>query len=254
MAALVLRIFPRARLYVAKLDEKPGGLHGKRHITARSAAEAVEWAIRCKVDIISMSWTIEKSNKHQQEISGLKKALESAKSAGILMFCAASDQGNSTGLSCYPAASNLCIRMGASTGTGERCDWVHPHDYDFLLPGDNVPLNLHIDDLPTEHSGSSVATALASGLGGLILYLARYSLRSPEFAALALTERAEMSTMFRYLASYGGQTPQFPRSGLLSFLAGKNAKFKNEADEAKQELKRFFIKEFKEKWSVKGSI
>jgi hypothetical protein len=39
VAAFVLRVFPRARLYVAKLDEKPGGLHGKRHITARSAAD-----------------------------------------------------------------------------------------------------------------------------------------------------------------------------------------------------------------------
>lgn len=39
MAAFILRIFPRARLYVAKLDERSGGVHGKRHITARSAAD-----------------------------------------------------------------------------------------------------------------------------------------------------------------------------------------------------------------------
>jgi hypothetical protein len=133
--------------------------------------------------------------------------------------------------------------VGASTGTGERCDWVHPEDYDFLLPGDNVPLDLHIDDLPTEHSGSSIATALASGLGGLLLYLSRYSLEARDLNALGLNQENQMQSMLRYLASYNtGQAPKFPQAGPLSFLANKIAKLHKE--EVRKEL-RVFFKQFK---------
>ncbi|KFA55595.1 hypothetical protein S40293_09579 [Stachybotrys chartarum IBT 40293] len=241
MAALILRVFPRARLYVAKLDERSGGMHGKRHITTRSATEAIEWAVRCKVDIISMSWTIERSTKTTEEINALTQALNKAKSEHkILMLCAASDQGNSTRLFCYPASSNHCLRVGASTGTGERCDWVHENECDILLPGENVPLDLRIDTLPTEHSGSSVATAIASGLAGLILYLARYSHTEKEYKKLELTGLNEMHAMFRFLASYSPSNPKSPQVSQLSFLKDENLITPGSEEKTKEKVRYFF--------------
>lgn len=191
-----------------------------------------------------MSWTIERSSKPPKEIDDLTTALQNANSKGILMLCAASDQGSSTSLVCYPASSGNCIRVGACTDTDDRCDWVHQHDFDILLPGENVPLDLRIDTLPTEHSGSSVATAIASGLAGLILYLAQYSLDEREYKQLELTKKAGMIQMFATLAIYGAK---IPRAGSLDFLKNKNAGRLADEKAAIKELKGFF-KWFKVSW------
>ncbi|KAF1957933.1 hypothetical protein CC80DRAFT_356716, partial [Byssothecium circinans] len=50
----------------------------------------------------------------------LKAAVQNAKKANILMFCSASDQGNSSKDSCYPGSTNECIRIGGATSTGEK--------------------------------------------------------------------------------------------------------------------------------------
>lgn len=78
----------------------------------------------------------------------------------------------------------------------KRCDWVD-RDYVILLPGENLPINLGIDTLPAEHSGSSIATAIASGLAGLILYLARSILDEKDYSKLGLTGITKMLEVFR---------------------------------------------------------
>ena len=55
--------------------------------------------------IISMSWTIERTEMNKKGIVELEKAIELAASEGILMFCAATDQGAYIDNS-YPAASS----------------------------------------------------------------------------------------------------------------------------------------------------
>lgn len=202
MATLISKICPKVKLYVARLDERqpPGSSH--RQITARSAADvsrspslasvtvqfsnevgqarsltmltgrnkAILWATESGVDIISMSWTIETPIIGNDDMQDLKTAVEAAKSKGILMFCSTSDQGRSTSDNCFPGDFDGCIKIGGATETGEALTWVNADKVHFLLPGINVPFTSNEGKIISYESGSSVATAAASGLAGLIMF------------------------------------------------------------------------------------
>lgn len=59
--------------------------------------KVIDWAVACKVDIISMSWTIEgraEAFQETEDLDGLKAAISTAEMNQILMFCAASDQSS----------------------------------------------------------------------------------------------------------------------------------------------------------------
>ncbi|KAF7919273.1 hypothetical protein EAE99_008575 [Botrytis elliptica] len=168
MAMLILQICPNAKLYIARLDEhrKPDG-DGKRQITTKSAAEAIQWAVDCGVDIISMSWSLEEQKPQSDAMKKLESAITEAQLKDILMFCSASDQGNSATNESFPGATNKCIRIGAATDTGRRLPWV-VEDVDFLFPGKEIPFEDH-DNKIVRESGSSVATAAATGLAAVLI-------------------------------------------------------------------------------------
>ncbi|KAH0558881.1 hypothetical protein GP486_004487 [Trichoglossum hirsutum] len=174
MADLICRICPEAQLYVAKLDEYQAE-NGNRQITAASAAKAVKWAIENDVHIISMSWTIERTAQNEADISALESEIKKAVKRNILLFCTANDQGNQKDKS-YPANcdSKKLFRIGAATASGEKWEWVGAGQTDFIFPGEKVLVQPRHGSLLTNcqaMSGSSIATALASGLAALILYL-----------------------------------------------------------------------------------
>ncbi|KAL6831797.1 hypothetical protein V8C40DRAFT_159755 [Trichoderma camerunense] len=171
MADLICQICPSCRLYVARLDERPSRSDSTRQITMASAAEAVRWAVACKVDIISMSWTIDGTTADASDIALLDSAINDAKNNNILMFCSTSDHGSTSSDNYYPAKTAECIRIGAATALGDKCTWV-PEQYDYLLPGKNLPFQWKRQDGVSSwyESGSSLATALAAGLAGLLLY------------------------------------------------------------------------------------
>ncbi|KAK3940099.1 hypothetical protein QBC46DRAFT_385990 [Diplogelasinospora grovesii] len=229
MGALILRLCPGAKLYIAKLDERYSS-NGGRHITAKSAAEAISWAIDAKVDIISMSWTIETVNS--RDLQNLEAAVRRAQKKNILMFCAASDQGNSTTMQCYPGHWNLCLRIGAATGTGERCAWVHPRNFEHLLPGEKITYDLGDPSSPSEHSGSSVSTAIAAGLAGLIKYLHR--IHEPRAESDAFYKKEDITRAFHYLGH------PFPHPDKLRFLAGKDWRNGRHRKEIETGLKELF--------------
>lgn len=122
------------------------------------------------VNIISMSWTIyhhETAETNDKGLSDMKAAMEEAAKRNILMFCAAQDSGYSSYRKPYPATEcdpRAVKRVGSAGIYGERCEYVHPTEVDYLLPGE---IALSSD---SKISGSSAATALASGLAGLILW------------------------------------------------------------------------------------
>jgi len=116
----------------------------------------------------------------------------------ILLFCAVEDTGRNNPDTSYPG--NLCnssvLRIGAATGLGDI--WPVTNDAaHFLLPGAKVDepgeaehyygtsspasdLSASSPSTPSQQqhrviTGSSVSTALAAGLAGIILYLARVS-------------------------------------------------------------------------------
>ncbi|KAK0623855.1 peptidase S8/S53 domain-containing protein [Immersiella caudata] len=173
MATLICKLCPEVSLYVARLDERQGAGSSQRQITTKSAAEAIQWATDCDVDIISMSWTIEAAVQGNDEMLALKTAVDAARAKNILMFCSTSDQGSSTKDDCYPGDFDGCIKIGGATTTGEPLAWVNTEKVQFLLPGNNVPFSNNEGKVVSYESGSSVATAAASGLAGLLLFCGR---------------------------------------------------------------------------------
>ncbi|RFU79743.1 intracellular serine protease [Trichoderma arundinaceum] len=170
MAALICKICPHVKLYVARLDERPAVGSGQRQITIKSAADAIRWASSYDVDIISMSWTIETQVIDSPDMKNFRAAVEAAEQKGIIMFCSTSDQGNSTNDNCYPGSFNGPTTIGGATDTGDALAWVNVRKVRFLLPGSNVPFYNNEGRVVSYESGSSVATAAASGLAGLLLF------------------------------------------------------------------------------------
>ncbi|KAF3057645.1 Subtilisin [Trichoderma lentiforme] len=172
MATLICDICPGIDLYVAKLDDQNSG--GDFNFTAKSAADAVKWAVSKEVDIISMSWTIEESSANKEDLGKLNQALMEAAQKNILLFCAARDEGleNPTNKP-YPAASttsNITI-VGAAGPSGAISTWVSMESIDLLFPGLEIR-EACADRMPADMSavdGSSTATACATGLAGLLL-------------------------------------------------------------------------------------
>ncbi|KAH0562507.1 hypothetical protein GP486_002799 [Trichoglossum hirsutum] len=175
MASLICRVCPMAQLYVVKLDEHTSE-QTTRQITAKSAAKAVRAAIDKRVHIISMSWTVELTDHNAADIHELELAIEAAAKAGILMFCAANDQGIARDHS-FPVAcggTKHIFKIGAAEASGAVWKWVgDPGDVDFIFPGHNV-VKERPNDAPLEKcatlTGSSVATAIAAGLAALVLH------------------------------------------------------------------------------------
>ncbi|KAG6356900.1 hypothetical protein INS49_014775 [Diaporthe citri] len=169
MARLICKICPNVKLHILRLDEFDSG-QGKRTITA-----AVSAAVEEKVDIISMSWTIEETDKNEPGIRELNKAIGSAAEQNILMFCAAADQGAAIDRT-YPAASptKQLFKIGAAEAAGGTYKWVGDLSHvDFIFPGHQVVTERHDDPRVKSYTaltGSSVATALASALAAVILY------------------------------------------------------------------------------------
>jgi len=129
------------------------------------------------VDIISMSWTIGKSYKDGQKkeaLGELDRAIRVASSKDILMFCAARDEGLEQPTEIpFPAASdvkNIHV-IGAAAPSRAASTWVNDTTVHFLFPGTELRESrpkLIPPGMPAV-DGSSSATALASGLAGLLL-------------------------------------------------------------------------------------
>lgn len=123
-----------------------------------------------------MSWTIERNDDNIEDIRNLESAVEAAAKAGILMFCAATDQGVVQNRS-FPAASGTkqLFKIGAADPSGAGWKWVgDPSEVDFFFPGHKLvhdrPGETPLEKCTIKLSGSSIATALASGLAALVLY------------------------------------------------------------------------------------
>jgi subtilisin family serine protease len=137
----------------------------------------VRAAINRGVDIISMSWTIERTPDNGADIDKLEATLDEAAKNNILLFCSANDQATETDDS-YPATNPMRFKIGAATAEGTAWRWTRASHVDFIFPGDNVvkdrPGNVPLDKCSVV-SGSSVATALAVGLAALVLHCVQFS-------------------------------------------------------------------------------
>lgn len=142
-----------------------------------------------------MSWTIEKTTEYLREGNALARQLEEAENNKIVMFCSSSDQGILSSGEFYPHASKKCIKIGAATEDGYGCSFLDK-EVDFLFPGKNIPFKWERSDEETStwsESGSSFATALAAGLGAILLYAYRAFNDAQRFARPTNLERQDGS-------------------------------------------------------------
>ncbi|KAI1460617.1 hypothetical protein F4805DRAFT_416485 [Annulohypoxylon moriforme] len=211
MAKFICKVCPNVQLYILRLDEyfiEPDG----RQITAESAAKAVRAAVDKRVDIISMSWTIERTDGNKEAIDDLGAAISLASSRNILMFCAATDQGAYKDKT-YPAASDTkkIFKIGAAKASGMAMNSVDQSLVDFIFPGHKVMMERYDDPNVKSHqprTGSSVATAFASALAAVILYCVqlantiKYANRPNEFNAYrSLKDHERMKEAFSQIGT-----------------------------------------------------
>lgn len=128
------------------------------------------------VDIISMSWTIERRDQNGPELDDLEAALREAEGKNILLFCAVSDQGLSTEKS-FLGKNSPGIKIGAADETGMPADFVGTpnNTVDYVLPSTYVPQASKTNPKPIALTGSSVATAFAAGLAALIIRCVQFA-------------------------------------------------------------------------------
>lgn len=89
-----------------------------------------------------MSWTIKPPTEPTKK-ADFDHAINNALNIkGLLMFCAASDQGKSADLM-YPHGSNPnSFRIGAAKATGSMLDTVgDAHELSFIFPGHEVVID-----------------------------------------------------------------------------------------------------------------
>jgi hypothetical protein len=130
------------------------------------------------VDIISMSWSFNKNDKGlgSNAVNQFEAALRGAVGRGILLFASLNDSERANLTDYLPvSSSDSVIRIGSQTSRGHQTDFSQQKSADFLFPGSNVPLPVpgSTTGATEDVSGSSIATAFAAGLAGLILYIMR---------------------------------------------------------------------------------
>lgn len=135
--------------------------------------QAIDWAVNCEVDIISMSWTFQRTEDNKSILDkDLEKAIARASSKDILMFCSTGDKGRHANDDTYPACLPSVFKIGAAKASGNEAEWTESSSH-FTFPGEDLRAETptYIESKRNSPvSGSSLATALASGLAALMLY------------------------------------------------------------------------------------
>ncbi|OJJ01280.1 hypothetical protein ASPVEDRAFT_82804 [Aspergillus versicolor CBS 583.65] len=220
MAHMILSVCPMAKIYPIRLETTRDPRTQSSRILPESAIRAIEAAVAKDVHVISMSWTVEPpKGKTKTEFD---KVLAMAEEKNILMFCSSPDEGNFAS-DHYPTAwgPDKLFRIGASQADGHAYGLVQWNNVDYIFPGVDVVRanNRHIRfrglDDDKSCTGSSVSTALASGLAALILWLAiigaKYSLDAGQMDVLnsrdvsRLRDVKAMKQAFKNLGA--GQSP-----------------------------------------------
>jgi hypothetical protein len=120
-----------------------------------------------------MSWTIYETDdgENSNSLLDLKTALQTAAARKILLYCAGQDKGEfeqhqGQGKP-YPASCGIdrIKSIGSARTFGGKSEFVNLNNVDYLFPGE-------IEAVSGITTGSSAATALASGFAALVLWCA----------------------------------------------------------------------------------
>lgn len=121
-----------------------------------------------EVDVISMSWSFrQRGNEQDEHENTFLDLVKEAVGKNIILFGSLPDRGpgeNTLGFA--PVGLDGVIKIGSATPHGESVAENLFANPDFLLPGESPDAQSGIS-----HRGSSYATAYASGLAALALYV-----------------------------------------------------------------------------------
>lgn len=145
---------PNAEVYSVKaLDD------GKKAPLSR-VVQGIYWCIDNDIDIINMSF----GTNVDSEI--LRKAVQDAADAGILMIAAAGN-GAQTGV-CYPAAYPEVVAVGSIDNEAESSAFsAVGSELEIVAPGEKIPATGFFDEI-LETEGTSMSTAQVTGVASIL--------------------------------------------------------------------------------------
>lgn len=123
-----------------------------------------------------MSWSVNRPEESTEQRKMFDNALKNAANKGIIMVCSSSDKGKLEDPVSYPGAysEEKIIKIGAATALGQRHDETPElNSIRYILPGHEVFERKPKGAKADKYTGSSVATALAAGLAGLVFHCVR---------------------------------------------------------------------------------
>ncbi|OJK00429.1 hypothetical protein ASPACDRAFT_43016 [Aspergillus aculeatus ATCC 16872] len=181
VAGLILRFAPSVDLYVARIATRREDLRHDREIHNR-VAKALRHAMdQWKVNIISMSFGL------KQETSEINRLLRDAYNKGVVVFAAATNDGNRRSVA-YPAKARSVFGIHAADGHCKPAAFTpnaRNNDLNFSILGTNVlstwPRYSNTQDAATKPSDVIDNKALH----GSAKYMSGTSVATPISAALA---------------------------------------------------------------------
>ncbi|KAI1367979.1 ankyrin [Xylaria arbuscula] len=182
VAGIILRLAPRADVYIARICEGDRNRGLPTHLQAEpsntkstgpqpaAVAAAIDWAIERNVDIINMSFGFSRSPLI------VKQALERAKGK-ILVFAAMSNDGNNSPTGAAWPARDLDYAIGIHSckeGGRKTSDFTPPHvpaTHNLMVVGEGIITHwpeakgggFRLDD------GTSFSTPVAAAMAALVL-------------------------------------------------------------------------------------
>lgn len=146
-----------AQIYSVKV------LDTQNQSTISKIVSGIYWCIDHNIDVINMSFGTAKYSET------LKKAVEDASAAGIIMVASAGNRGEEAETMDYPAAYPEVLSVGAVNGEKQICGFTSKkEDADIFAPGEKVWTQGVFQGL-TAVDGTSIATAHVTGAVALLL-------------------------------------------------------------------------------------
>jgi minor extracellular protease Epr len=149
-------VAPAVEIYAVKIIDDPNVVNLDRAILG------VEWAIKNKMQIISISWCITDVNYR------LMQALDKAYSEGILIIAAAGNDDQVLHGVGYPAKYSSTIAVSAITKDSRKLEQASTGlEIELTAPGDSVSV-IYLDNKLYSRSGTSYAVAYVVGTAALV--------------------------------------------------------------------------------------
>ncbi|UNI23916.1 hypothetical protein JDV02_009707 [Purpureocillium takamizusanense] len=170
MANVISQLDPSCIFYFVQIADN------MNYIELPTVVKALEWAVKCNVDIINCSFALDKCS------SSLQAALRKAKEKNIIVMCSTADEGENID-EVWPAAyyrrekdkaekfENIFPIVGCDEH-GKFSKYANEEAGRFMFRGEDVDASSIDPALPIDTAtvqGSSVATAIATGVAALIL-------------------------------------------------------------------------------------